>query len=393
MSHFPAIVKLLAWMKLLVLKILVWKFSILWPWRRRLKRVLIIEPFHLGDILTLLSPIQNLCDYYHDRGYEISILIPPAAQPLVEACPLFDHALGYHILRGDFTFKKKYELYCKLYNDRYEVVVNPFFSPDKIFSFISTIAVLCRPAFSCAMINNTVVPMQMTPLEQYLYMDRWRKRYTTFLEDHSRSFFKYIHDLCENVCGMSFPLTLYSRGFGELPKMSLPSAYYVIVPGAGTRRPWPMKRMAELITRIHQRWPELMPVLTGGKSEQKLGDEIRQQLPDGLQVIDMIGRSTLLELTAIVKGARFVVSNDTGTAHLAPLFNTKSVVISGAWHIGWFHPNPLYVNTRCILHPKDCAGCGWTPCPYATDGIDLCIAEITVDEVMAEIERSEIRNP
>ena len=393
MNHFPAIVKLLAWMKLLVLKILVWKISILWPWRRRLKRVLIIEPFHLGDILTLLSPIQNLCDYYHDRGYEISILIPPSAQPLVEACPLFDRTLGCHILRGDFTFKKKYELYCRLYNDRYEIVVNPFFSPDKIFSIISTAAMICRPVSCCAATNSTMPPSQITPLEKYLHEQRWRRQYRIFLEDHSHSVFECIHHLCEKACGMSFPLTLYSRGFGELPKMSLPPAYYVIVPGAGTRRPWPMKRMAELITRIHQSWPGLTPVLTGGKSEQKLGDEIRQQLPDGLQVIDMIGRSTLLELAAIIQDARFVISNDTGPSHLAPLLDTRSIVISGAWHIGCFHPNPLYVKTRCILHPKDCSGCGWAPCPYTRDGVDLCIAEITVDEVMAEIERSEIRNP
>lgn len=391
MNHCPIVAKIIAWLKLQTLKILVWKFSLFWPCRRRLKRVLFIEPFHLGDALALLSPIQNLCDYYHERGYEISILVPPAFKPLLEACPLFDHVLGYHILKKEFSFINKYKLYCKLYNDRYEIIINPFFSPDKIFSLISTIAVICRPLLSCAAMNNTAVPMQLTPLEQYLHVDRWRKQYKIFFEDHSHSVFEYLHNLCEKACGMSFPLMLYSRGFGELPNNSLPSKYYVIVPGAGTRRPWPMERMAELIIRIHQRWSDLTPVLTGGQGEQKYGGEIRHLLPSNLHFIDMIGSSSMMELVAIIKGARFVVSNDTGPAHLAPLLNTKSVVISGAWHIGWFHPNPLYVNTRCILHPKDCSGCGWLPCPYSQDGVDLCIAEITVEEVMTEIEWCERR--
>ena len=387
MSHFPIIVKLLAWLKIQTLKILVWKLSLFWPWRRRLKRVLIIQPLHLGDVLVILSPIQNLCDFYHARGYEISILVTPSVKPFAEACPLFDNVLGYHILRKDFSFRTKYDLYCKLYNNRYEIVVCPFSGSDTIFYFMSTIAFICRPALSGAAINNELPSMRPFPLGQYFHMDRWPNRYTLFLKNHSPSVFECIHHLCEKFCGQSFPLSLYSRGFGQLPKTSLSSNYYVIVPGAGTRRPWPMKRQAELITRIHQKWPGLTPVLTGGNGEQKYGEEIRSHLSESLHVIDKIGDSTLLELASIIKDAHFVVSNDTGPSHLAPLLNTKSVVISGAWHIGRYHPNPLYVNSRCILHSKDCAGCGSAPCPYTRDGVDLCIAEITVDEVMDEIKR------
>ena len=118
-------------LKLFMLKLLVWKFSILWPRRKRMSRVLIVKPEHLGDFLISLSAFQELCDHYHSKGYEVYILLPPAFQPLAERCPLFDHVLGYHLLHGDLTFRKRYALWCKLYAMRFSVVVTTNYFPSK----------------------------------------------------------------------------------------------------------------------------------------------------------------------------------------------------------------------------------------------------------------------
>ncbi len=378
-------VKCLAWLKLFLLKVLVWKFSILWPRRKTLRKVLIIKPDHLGDFLVALSSFQDLCDHYHERGYKITLLVNTFNRPLAEACPLFDEVWGYNILHSDFSFRKQYEMYCRLYAGRFSIVINPQYFPGACLKS-HTMALLCRSPFCATAFNYGLVDKETTERGRYWKIERWRSQYTLFFEDSAKSVMETGHHFAERICHADFPLTLYSRGFGPLPDVSLPENYYVVVPGAVSRSPWPVERFAGLIEMIHRRYPELIPVLTGGKNEKYLGDRIRSLLPEDVAVVDRIGDTTLFELLTVFRKARFVVTNDTGTAHLAPLVSVKAVVISGGWHIGAYLPNPLYPGMRCIIHRKECAYCGWKKCIDPRDGVDLCVAEISVDEVMREVQ-------
>lgn len=374
-------VKCWSWLKLFLLKLLVWKFAILWPRRKTLPRVLIIKPDHLGDFLVTLSSYQDLCDYYHERGYTITLLVNTFNRPLAEACPLFDEVWGYNILHADFTFRKQYEMYCRLYSGRFSIVINPQYFPGACLKS-HTMALLCRAPFCCTAFNYGLVEKETTELGRFWKIERWRNHYTLFFEDSSKSVMETGHKFAERICHADFPLTLYSRGFGSLPDVPMPENYYVAVLGAISRSPWPLERFAGLIEAIHRRTPELIPVLTGSRHEIHLGEAIRRLLPEDVAVVDKIGDTDLFELCSIFRKSRFVVTNDTGTAHMAPLMSVKSVVISGGWHIGAYLPNPLYRDMRCVIHQKECANCGWKKCVSPQDGVDLCIAEISVDEIM-----------
>ena len=371
-----------AWLKLFLLKLLVWKFTILWPRRKTLPRVLIIKPDHLGDFLITLSAFQDLCDHYHERGYKITLLVNTFNRPLAEACPLFDEVWGYNIQHADFTFKKQYDMYCRLYASRFSVVINPQYFPGAYLK-THTMALLCRAPFCCTAFNYGLVDRETTAPGRYWKIDRWRSQYSLFFEDSAQSVMETGHNFARRICHADFPLALYSRGFGPLPDVSMPENYYVVVPGAVSRSPWPAEKFAGLIEMIHRLRPELTPVLTGGRNEKRLGEKIRSLLPEDIAVVDKIGGTTLFELLSIFKNARLVVTSDTGTAHLAPLLSVKSVVVSGGWHIGAYLPNPLYSGMRCIIHRKECAGCGWKKCIHSRDGVDLCVAEISVDEVVS----------
>ncbi len=376
--------KFWACLKLLLVKILIWKFSIFFPRRESLPRVLILKPDHLGDFLIFLSTFQNLCDYYHERGYKITILVNTFNRPLAEACPLFDEVLACNIAHNDFTFKKQYAMYCRLYSSRFSIVINPQYFPGANLK-AHTMALLCRAPFCCTAFSFKMVHRNMTSLDRYWWVERWRGCSSLFFEDQSESLMEAGHHFAKFICKKDFPLMLYSRGFDPLPDVPMPKDYYIVVPGAATHKPWPVERFAELIVMMHRKFPELIPVLTGGRNEKRLGAEIRRLLPEDITVIDKTGETTLLELLSIFKKAHLVVTNDTGTAHLAPLMSVRSVVIMGGWHVGVFLPNPLYQNMRCILHKKECANCDWAKCVHAQNGVDLCIAEISVEEVMAAI--------
>lgn len=380
-----AIIKFLWELKLLLLKLAVWGVGIFFP-RRRLPRVLIIKPDHLGDFLISLSAFQGLCRHYRDRGYRITILVSSFNRPLAEASPLFDEVICCNMLHADFTFPKRYRLYRRLYSERFSVVIDPQYFPGS-YQRSHTMALLCRARCCCTVFNFTMIPAVLTPRERYLKVDRWRKHFSLFFEDTSPSVMEAGFRFAERICGQRFPRCLYADGFGELPSPpSLPHDYYVVVPGAASRRPWPIARFAELIERIHRQHPGAVAVLTGGGNEAHLGEELRKTVPAEIPLVDRIGASTLLELCAIFRSARFIVTNDTGTAHLAPLMSTPGVVISGGWHVGAYLPNPLYPGMHCLFHRMECGNCGWKKCLHERDGVDGCVAEISVDEVMRVVD-------
>ncbi|MCR5381931.1 MAG: hypothetical protein K6G44_13185 [Lentisphaeria bacterium] len=377
--------KSLAWLKFQLLKLAVWKISAFWPWRKRLPKVLILRPDNLGDFLITLSSCQQLCDHFHAKGYEITILVASKNQAIAEACPLFDHVIAYDIYRDDFSQKKRLAMYRWLYAERFSIVVNPYvMASQNVLSHFITF--LCRPAISANALNTGVVSRLTTQTEQYLWTTRWIDHYSVFLKDNASSLMETEHHLAQRICGENFPLTLYNRGFGELPAVSLPESYYVLVPGTISHAPWPMHNVTQLMVNIHEKWPDLTPVLTGAPNEKHLVEEIRQNLPASIPFIDKVGDSTLLELFSIIRNAHFVVTNDTGTAHLAPLFSVPTVVILGGGHIGAYLPNPLYTKMQCVTHPMDCFNCGWN-CKRHQDGVNLCIASVSVDDVMAAIEK------
>ena len=382
MGTISILTKSLAWLKFQLLKLAVWKFSAFWPWRRRLPKVLILRPDNLGDFLISLSSSQNLCDHFHAKGYEITILVASKNQALAQACPLFDHVVAYDIYRPDFSAKDRLAMYRRLYAERFSIVVNLYvmFSQNVLSHFITF---LCRPAISANALNG-VESRLSTPTERYLWTTRWIDRYSVFRIHSGTTLMETEHDLARHVCGEDFPLTLYNRGFGELPTVTMPEKYYILVPGTISRKPWPMANIARLMVAIHEKWPDLTPVLTGAPNEKTLVEEIRRHLPADFPFIDKVGGSSLRELIAMMGGARFIVTNDTGTAHLAPLLAVPSIVILGGGQLGAYLPNPLYGKMQCVTHPLSCFNCGWE-CGHFENGLNQCIAAITVEDVLAAV--------
>jgi ADP-heptose:LPS heptosyltransferase len=112
----------------------------------------------------------------------------------------------------------------------------------------------------------------------------------------------------------------------------------VLHPGAkhGARR-WPAARFAAVAITLRAEGHRV--VITGTRAETELASFVGRaaDLPPG----DVLaGRTDLEELAAVVAEARLVISNDTGTAHLATAFCTPSVVIFGPMAPALWGPPP-----------------------------------------------------
>ena len=101
--------------------------------------------------------------------------------------------------------------------------------------------------------------------------------------------------------------------------------YAVVHPGGrGDDRRWPVDGFASVVDALHARG--LRVVVTGVSAERPIADALAAKVSGSRAFIDLVGRTSLGTMAALVDEAQVVVTNDTGTSHIAAARQTPSVV-------------------------------------------------------------------
>ena len=160
-------------------------------------------------------------------------------------------------------------------------------------------------------------------------------------------------------------------------------AYVVLNPGSNEYgRRWPLAHYAALTERL---LAEDYRVMFVGAPGEDPDPAVFGPLRDRPNVVDLTGRTSVPELMDVMKGAAGVVTNDTGSAHLAIALGTSTVVIVGGGHFGCFVPYPEGVappTARFVFQPMDCYHCFWRCHLRETKTESFpCVASVSEDQV------------
>ena len=110
-------------------------------------------------------------------------------------------------------------------------------------------------------------------------------------------------------------------------KTEVGSHYAVFVPGsAHIDKRWPAERFAELAGRVSSQFG-LSIVAVGTAAEKDVVEQIKRL--SSVPIINLAGATDISELTALLKSAELVVSNDTGPGHIAAALGVPIVMIFG----------------------------------------------------------------
>jgi ADP-heptose:LPS heptosyltransferase len=157
-----------------------------------------------------------------------------------------------------------------------------------------------------------------------------------------------------------------------------PGRYAVVHPGAASpARRWPPQRWARVVAHLAR--VGLRPVVTGGPDEVELCAQVAAGSPEA---VDLGGRQSLGRLVDTLVDADLLVCGDTGVAHLATALATPSVLLFGPISPELWGPAVDEHLHRVIWPGRP----GQRGDPHA-DTVDPLLARITVDEVVAEIDR------
>ncbi len=137
---------------------------------------------------------------------------------------------------------------------------------------------------------------------------------------------------------------------------------------------WLPERFAELCVRLKA--DGYTPVLVGGPDDKELGARIAKDCG----ALDLVGRTDLEDLKALMGRLSVFVTNDSGPMHLAAASGVPVVAIFGATtrELGFFPYGPGH---RVIEAPLACRPCGLHGARVCPEGHFLCMRLLTVDQV------------
>ncbi|MFE3255366.1 glycosyltransferase family 9 protein [Nocardia sp. NPDC059091] len=176
------------------------------------------------------------------------------------------------------------------------------------------------------------------------------------------------------------------RNLGLVPPVASTSHRNAVVvhigAGAAARR-WPPDRFAAVVRHLLVQDRDV--VVTGDESEREtaLGVATRAGLSSARV---LAGQQNLIELAATVAEAALVVCGDTGVAHLATAFGTRTVLLFGPNPPSRSGPPPHLLGRHAVLWA------GQTGDPDADD-IDPGLLKIGVPEVVNAVDKQLRKRP
>ncbi len=157
--------------------------------------------------------------------------------------------------------------------------------------------------------------------------------------------------------------------------------FAILVPGADSKiRRWPFSSYLELAKKIGDKSPDLQIILLGTASERDL-DSSDNPSTFPTNILDLRGKTTLLDIASIIENARFVAGNETGPIHLAIAIGVPTVAILGGGKYGRFLPYGEPTKHKTVTNYLGCYHCDWRCSLRVTE----CIIGIPVSKVWEEV--------
>jgi lipopolysaccharide heptosyltransferase I len=337
------------------------------------RRILLIKPSSLGDIVHALPVLAALRDAF-PSAY-IAWLVSSGFVSLLTGHPLLNEVIPFDRRRFGRMLQ----------------------SPRILLDFLSFLRGLRRRRF------DLVIDLQGLVRSGFMAWASGARRRVGFADARELAWLFYtrrirvppqkLHAVDRNVsiltaldletAAPNFPLAL---GLEEeaAARMRLHDAaqgadvsrYIAVLPGARWEsKLWPVAHWAALLSELHAAGAP-PAVLLGAADDRARADAIRAACTAPL--IDLVGRTSLRELTALLAAAERVICQDSGPMHLAAALGRPLVAIFGPTDAR--RTGPYAQHVRVVTAPIECAPCQRRRCPLKHHG---CLARLTAAEVRA----------
>jgi ADP-heptose:LPS heptosyltransferase len=306
----------------------------------------------------LLVRVDEIGDYLLWRKFIIEILTSSLCQQKEV------HFIGnaawkslFDIEFSDTTFTKIFWLNKQLYKtsinyrfrfsknifqENYTIVINPTYSRAKRVDDSLVKAAKANSNYGYVRNNENYLPYEQS-------YDR--NLYDKLLQIHQKPVFEFNRNkaFTEWLTQSNSLITNTSLSDAiKLPeinkKYNTPDNYFIVFPGSrSNKRIWSAENFTIVSNYLYDRY-KCTVILAGAATDSQYGDAFENNYNHPM--VNLIGRTNLPETLALLKGAKCILSVDTGSIHLAASVNCLSFGIFNGSQYGRFSPYPNTVSTK-----------------------------------------------
>ncbi len=336
-----------------------------------INRILVAGTSWLGDAVITLPTLRGIRNLFPNA--HIAILAKDTVAELFQAVSCVDACIPFHKAKGPGRISSIVSTAAVIRAHRFDLaVIFPRSVGSALPCFLARIPV--RIGFSAGLRNLLLTDV----------VDRTKARRS----GHQVHYYKH---LLRPLGDPEFP---------ELPELTLPdndlhwaasflagrkrqagAPLIALNPGSiyGRAKHWFTERFAALAKRLKKNHGADILII-GDANTRSMADIIQKELDN--TAIDATGKTTVLQLAALLKQCSVLVSNDTGPMHLAAAVGTPVVALFGSTDPG--ATAPLGPSIVILRHDIACSPCLQRTCP---EGHYKCMDLITVDEAEQAVSR------
>ena len=322
--------------------------------KKRIEKILIVNLGGMGDLLLLTPFIREIRNLF--PHVELSLLGINRSVPILKTNEKIDKIYSIddiYIKKVENIFEMVSLLY-KLRKERFDLVINtlPIARWGGSIKFLALLSVI-SPKISIGLNTDgrgffydlSIYEdgnKHLHSIDNYLQLVRFFGGKTDI-----RHLELTIPDNKENV----------DKILG--PRFSEAGLLIGINPGATlqTRR-WPKKRFGRLLKLLGDRYEGAFFIITGMKKEYGMGEDIIGLSGiDSNRVLNLCGKTSIMEFITLLKKITLFITNDTGSMHVAAAVDIPLVAIFGPGDLKRFYPVSLSGRVEIVRKKVECAPC------------------------------------
>lgn len=347
------------------------------------KQVFIIYNYAFGDGIVFLCSFRHIRKLYPKNEYYISLICQKGLESIYLDTGVFDEIIPFNLTKATFDLRSRFCLFRLLRKKRYDIVLDPI-GVNECTTNVFMSRALCSDE-KITIIDKTV-NNQLCP--KWLYNRVYSKIIELNIPNLSLiSFYSYF---LKELGLKNFKVKLEHFKSRNL-SLTLPDNYYIVFPSASTLlKRWPVDRYAEIIKKIYNK-TKIPLLFCGTKSDVESINELKKYLDD-IPFYDVVDKTSLLDFVEVIKRAKFVITNDTSTYHIAVTNEIPVAIITGGYtynrYVTYeFDGCERFKKPYVIVHKMKCFNCD-NRCNDLKkgDGLWPCLNDITVNYAWKIIE-------
>ncbi len=328
-------------------------------------KILIVSASWLGDAIITIPTIYGIRSIFPKA--HIAVLVKQAIADIFRGVPVIDEIIPYHKKSG----------------------------VEKISALVSTSQTIKKKAFDLAVlfprsVRTALICFLARIPSRIGFVSSIRGMFLTeglqtdrdICSVHQVHYYKKLLTILGEAQFPELPLLIvpdddkkWAREFLRSESKSRSSFTVGFNPGStyGEAKQWLPERFAELAGRLHLKH-DCEIILFGDSATGSLAKKINSGLDN--RAVDATGKTSVLQLSALLECCDVLVTNDTGPMHAGCAVGTPVVAVFGSTNP--VTTSPLGPDSLIIRNKMPCSPCHKRKCPEVQH---RCMLEVSVDDV------------